>query len=429
MSTSAPARRRLDGLLPAPGPLRRYAFVTLVDSVGTGLFLTGSMLFFTRVVDLSVAQVGLGLSIAGLAALLAAVPLGTLGDRFGHRRVWIALTITEGLLYAAYPLIRSLPGFLVVVTALAMASVGGAPLRGAYLSSIAGPELRVRARAYNQAVHNVGWSLGALGAGVALQFDTRGAYLSLALANAISYLVVAGVLVTLPAAAPGGSVRPVAVPGGSVRPAAGLFAVFRDRPFLAVTVLNGLLMIYGAVLTVALPLWIVQHTDAPRWSVAAVFLLNTALAVLFQVRASRGAETVSGAARASRRAGVALLLACAVFAISGVVPATGALVVLAAGGVLLTIGELWHGAGSWGLSYGLAPEDRQGQYLGAWAMGTRIYDAVGPALVVALVLGLGATGWLLLGVVFVALGTALVPVSAWAQRRTAHVSAGSTSSR
>jgi len=419
MSTSAPVRRRLAGLLPTTGPLRRYAFVTLVDSVGTGLFLTGSTLFFTRVVGLSVAQVGLGLSIAGLAALLAAVPLGTLGDRFGHRRVWVALTVTEGLLYAAYPLIRSLPGFLLVVTLLAMANVGGAPLRGAYLSSIAGPELRVRAKAYNQAVYNVGWSLGALGAGVALQFDTRTAYAFLALANAASYLVAAGVLLTLPQV----------TPAGSGRSAAGLFAVFRDRPFLAVTVLNGLLMVYGAVLTVALPLWIVQRTDAPRWSVAGMFLLNTVLAVLLQVWASRGAETIGGAARVSRRAGVVLLLACAVFAVSGAVPAAGALVVLCLGGVLLTLGELWHGAGSWGLSYGLAPDDRQGQYLGAWAMGTRIYDAVGPVLVVALVLGLGPAGWLLLGGGFAALGVALVPVSAWAQRRMAQASAGSTSSR
>ena len=425
MSTSASVRRRLTGLLPTAGPLRRYAFVTLVDSVGTGLFLTGSTLFFTRVVGLSVAQVGFGLSIAGLAALLAAVPLGTLGDRFGHRRVWVALTITEGLLYAVYPLIRSLPGFLVVVTLLAMANVGGAPLRGAYLSSIAGPELRVRAKAYNQAVYNVGWSLGALGAGVALQFDTRAAYTFLALANAASYLVAAGVLVTLPATTPARSDRSA----GSDRSVAGLFAVLRDRPFLAVTVLNGLLMTYGAVLTVALPLWIIQRTDAPRWSVAAMFLLNTVLAVLLQVWASRGAETVSGAARVSRRAGVALLVACAVFAVSGAVPAVGALVVLALGGVLLTLGELWHGAGSWGLSYGLAPEDRQGQYLGAWAMGTRIYDAVGPLLVVALVLGLGPVGWLLLGVVFAALGVTLVPVSGWDQRRAAQVSAGSTSSR
>jgi MFS family permease len=413
----SPPRLRPSALLPPPGPLRRYAFVTLVDSTGTGAFLTGSTLFFTRVLGLSVGQVGLGLSIAGLAALLGSVPLGTLGDRFGHKRVWVALTIAEALFFAAYPLVGSFAGFLVVVTLLALASVGGSPLRGAYLSRIAGPEQRVRARAYNQAVSNVGISLGALGAGVALQVDTRTAYIVLVLANAVSYLAVAAVLLSLPAGDP--------VPR---RPETRLFPVFRDRPFLAVTVLNGLLMTYAAVLTVALPLWIVQRTHAPRWAVAGVFLLNTVIAVTLQVRASRGAETVRGAAVAARRAGLVLLVACAVFAVSGVPSSpAGALAVLAVAAVLFTLGEMLQSAGSWGLSYGLAPEDRQGQYLGAWSMGTRIYDAAGPLLVVGLVLGLGAVGWLVLGAFLATVAASMVPVSAWAQRRRPEASGGAPS--
>src|SRR5687767_14036973 len=152
----SPSRIRPGALLPPEGPLRRYAFVTQVGSLGTGAFLTGSTLFFTRVIGLSAAQVGLGLSIAGLAAMLGSVPLGTLGDRFGHKRVWVTLTVAEAALFGAYTLVGSFAGFVVVVTLLALASVGGSPLRGAYLSRIAGPEQRVRARAYNQAVFNVG---------------------------------------------------------------------------------------------------------------------------------------------------------------------------------------------------------------------------------------------------------------------------------
>lgn len=392
-------------LLPPAGPLRRYAVVTMVDSAGTGLFLTGSTLFFTRVVGLSVGQVGLGLSLAGLAALLGAVPLGSLGDRLGHRGVWVTLTLVEAMLFAAYPWVRSFPVFVVVVALVAMADVGASPIRSAYLSRIAGSQQRVRAKAYNQVISNVGFSLGALGAGVALHVDTRTAYVTLVLGNAISYAVAAGVLLTLP-----GGQQPAG--GGSGR----VFAVFRDRSFLVVAVLNGLLMIYGAVLTVALPLWVVQRTQAPRWSVAGVFLLNTVLVVGLQVRASRGAETVRGAARASRRAGVLLLLGCAVLSVSGAVGSRWALVAVGSGGALLTLGELLQSAGSWGLSYGLAPEARQGEYLGAFAMGSRSYDAVGPVLVVGLILGLGTAGWWLLGALFLGLGAALVPASGWAER-------------
>ncbi len=109
--------RRLTPLLPPAGPLRRYAVLSLVDSTGTGLFLAAGTLFFTRVAGLPAGLVGLGLSFAGLAAMLACIPAGSLGDKFGHRKVWAALTSVQALTYACYPLVRSFAAFVAVVTA------------------------------------------------------------------------------------------------------------------------------------------------------------------------------------------------------------------------------------------------------------------------------------------------------------------------
>ncbi len=81
----------------------------------------------------------------------SAVPLGSLGDRFGHRRVWVLLTVLQAAVFASYPLVRSFQVFVTLVILAAIAEVGTAPIRGAYLSRIAGPELRVRARAYSPA--------------------------------------------------------------------------------------------------------------------------------------------------------------------------------------------------------------------------------------------------------------------------------------
>ena len=106
---AAPAASRVRALLPPAGPLRRYSLVSLVDATGTGLFLTVSVLFFTRFAGLSAGSVALGLSVAGLAAMIGAVPLGSLGDRFGHRRVWVILTVVQGAVFAAYPLVRTFP--------------------------------------------------------------------------------------------------------------------------------------------------------------------------------------------------------------------------------------------------------------------------------------------------------------------------------
>ena len=406
--------------------MRRYAFVTLVDATGTGMFLTVSVLFFTRFVGLAAGSVALGLSLAGLAAMIGAVPLGLLGDRFGYKRVWVLVTAVQAVVYAAYPFVRTFSQFVALAVVASLAEVGGSPIRGAYLSRIAGQEQRVRARAYNQAVSSAGWAIGALGAGVALGVGTRAAYVSLVLADAASFAIAAVILLTLPTAprprsrpakpAPAGPEAAGAEPASRQAQAARPRSVLRDSRYLTVCVLNGLLMTYGAILTVGLPLWIVRRTHAPAWTVAGVFLVSTLLVVTLQVRASRGTDTVHGAARGVRKAGALLLAACLVFASTAALPAPGAIVVLGAGCVLLTLGEMVQQAAGWSLSYGLTPEDRQGEYLGAYAMGTRIYDSLGPILVTVMILGLGQLGWTLLGLLYLALALGLSAAARWAGR-------------
>ena len=392
------------------------------------MFLTVSVLFFTRFAGLAAGSVALGLSLAGLAAMIGAVPLGSLGDRFGHRRVWVLVTVVQAVVYAAYPFVRTFGEFVTLAAVASLAEVGGSPLRAGYLSRIAGQQ-RVRARAYNQAVSSAGWALGALAAGVALGVGTRAAYVSLVLADAASFAIAAVILLTLPAAPPA---RPLPAgpaddgPAGTAAAGSGSPSrqaraarprpVLRDLRYLTVCVLNGLLMTYGAILTVGLPLWIVRRTHAPAWTVAATFLASTLLVVTLQVRASRGTDTVHGAVRGVRRSGALLLAACLVLASTRALPAPAAIIVLGAGSVLLTLGEVLQQAGGWSLSYGLAPEDRQGEYLGAFAMGTRIYDSLGPILVTSLILGLGQLGWALLGLMYAGLALGLSAAAHWASR-------------
>lgn len=55
-------------LLRLAGPtilVRRLSAQSVLSAFGDGVFLTGSAVFFTQVVDLSAAQVGLGLSSRG----------------------------------------------------------------------------------------------------------------------------------------------------------------------------------------------------------------------------------------------------------------------------------------------------------------------------------------------------------------------------
>ncbi len=176
------------------------------------------------------------------------------------------------------------------------------------------------------------------------------------------------------------------------------------------TALTGLLSLHKPVLTVALPLWVAQRTDAPRTLVSVLLVVNTVLTVLLQVPLSRGADGLVGGVRTIRRSGVALALACVLLGLASGRSSGWAAGLLVAGAVVLTVGELWQSAGGWGLSYDLAPTDRYGQYQGVYALGNGIRDTFGPATVTALALVVGLPGWLLLAAGFAVVGLAMAPL-------------------
>ena len=71
--------------MPNTGPQRVLAASNFVHTVGSGLYLTAGVLYFTQAVHLPAHQVGLGLGIAGLVALALGVAVGHLADRTGRR--------------------------------------------------------------------------------------------------------------------------------------------------------------------------------------------------------------------------------------------------------------------------------------------------------------------------------------------------------
>src|SRR5690606_32253775 len=135
-----------------------------------------------------------------------------------------------------------------------------------------------------------------------------------------------------------------------------------------------------------------QYTSAPPFFFTVLLLVNTATVILFQVRASRGAEDVAGGVRAWRRAGLALALCCVIFALAkgqGVWLAGGILVL---GALAHVLGEMWHSAGAWSLSYGLARDNAQGQYQGLFETSTQLGAMVAPLAITGALAALGYVG-------------------------------------
>jgi dipeptide/tripeptide permease len=206
-------------------------------------------------------------------------------------------------------------------------------------------------------------------------------------------------------------VRPLPAPAGRRS-----WIALRDRPYVAITSLNGVMYVHGMVLTYALPLWIVEHTTAPRWMVSSLVVLNTALVVVAQVRASRGVDNAVAAGRAMRRAGVAFFIGVGLMGLATGVSRPLAVAFLFVGVAIYTAGEIWQSAGSSELMYGMAPPALQGQYVGVFTLGQGTANAVAPAIVGLACLGLGRLGWLLVATALLLAGLAAPLVVGWARR-------------
>jgi MFS family permease len=387
---------------PKSGPERRLAASWLIKTIGSGLYLPSSALYFTRVVGLSAQDVGYGLAVAGLVSLAAAVPLGSLSDRFGALRVYPILLTLQCLAMAALSTVRSYVLFVLVITVFTALEQGSNAARGALVANVGEGAERIRLRARLRVVTNIGISIGAGLASLVLQINTPAAYSALLLITALTYPAAALPLRRLPPDPPAPP-----IPSGTTPEPATTHSVFTDRRYIAMTALATVLTLQAQVLSFAVPLWITGHTKAPRLLVAIVVILNTALVILFQTRAARGTEDTQRAARLCRRSGLALLAACAVIAPSGRLTAPGATLLLLAFAVLLTLGELWFSAGTFSLSFNLAPDSAHGRYQGFFSLAKGISAAAAPVLLSALCLSSTGTGWLWLGLLFAAAGAAM----------------------
>ncbi len=388
--------------LPEPGPLRTLTKATLANTLGNGLYYTVEVLFFVRSVGIPIHRVAFGLGVAAVFGLLVSIPAGHLSDRRDPRFVVATSAAGLGVVTATFTLVHSfIPFLLLNVVAGALSGASGAS-RAVLMGRLGEGEGRVQTLAYQRAVTNLGMSVGIALSGVGLALDTRTAYVVMVLGNALTFVVAAGFILRLPSMPP----RPVEAGRGR----APMTVVLRDGRYLAAAVLNGLFSVHFVIQSVALPLWVVEDTHAPRWWVSVLLVVNTVLVITLQVRASRGSGDVVRAARVYRRAGLLVALACALYALAHGLGTVVASAVLVLAMIAHTLGEVLGSGAAWGVGYGLAREDLMGQYQGAYSLGRSVSGIVGPSLVTALAIGLGREGWLILAGGFVVLGSAFTPL-------------------
>ena len=394
-----------------PSPLAgRLAVQSLLFALGEGTFMTGSAVFFTQIVGLSAAQVGLGLTIAGAAAFLSALPMGKLVDRFGPKRMWAVSATGQAAMFAVWPFITDFKGYVLMAVGMeVIGSLGGAA-HGAYTIDVLAADERVRSRAYMYSALNVGFTLGSLLGGIALAFHSNTILHSLPWFTAAVFLVNAVAISRLPRASHDDRTaeeRKVKVPGPGP---------LRNVGWLLTTFFGGVFWTNQVLLNIVIPLWLVEETDAPRVLLAFLFGTNTVMCIFLPMVTSRGVHDVPTALKAIRISSTFFVVSCVITLATHDTVGWTTIALVWLGHVTVTGAELYLSAASWAFEAELMDPRQRGAYQGAAELSSTLGRVWAPALYTFLAMNWGASGWLVIAGIVVLATLAVHPSTRMARR-------------
>jgi MFS family permease len=387
-------------------PVGTVYLATLVMSIGKGAWFTAWVMFLTRSVGLSPAQFGIGVTAAGVVGLFVGAPFGYLADRIGAREMIVVLGIVQGLALFSFAFLDDFLAIMVSTCVLTAGERSTPGIRIALLSGLTAGRERLTAIATTHVMTQAGIAVGAIGGAVVLVLDARPGYLGLVtFCGAVSALA-ALLLLRVPHV---DSLRDKKVKRGVL--------VLRDRPFLLLAFLNGLLALNWGMLQPGISLWVEAHTAAPLWLMGPIMGGNAVVFVLFMNRVNRSGSTVTGAARLGLRSGIVLAVSCLIFAATYHGSGLWVQVVLLAAAAVHVVGEMFFVGSGYGVSVGLTPDDAHGEYQGVFLSGQTAAMMLAPGIMTALLVGMGIGGWLVLAALYLVGGLGTVAVSAWAVRQ------------
>ena len=351
---------------PSVGEHRRFVTAIVADTVGSGLFMPITLLYFLAMTDLSLVQIGSALSLSAILTMPGAFVIGSLVDRFGPRRMMLIGNLVQAVGMLAYLWADSLLAVALWTTLLNLGRQSFWGSFGNVVTAISAPGERELWFGFLQAVRNLGYSIGGVLAGVALQIGTDIAYQTVVVVNAITFVVAFVLLLDVP---------DHRVAHADDAPLEGWGVVLRDRAYLRLVV-GQLGFVAGMmVLNFALPVYVAETIDLPGWVVGAIFTVNTALVGLGQGLVVR---RMAGQVRARMMglAQVVFVASYALFVVAGWLPVWLAVVVMLVGVTVYTLGELAGGPVLSATAAEAAPDHLRGRYLGlfqlSWALGGAI---------------------------------------------------------
>lgn len=335
------------------------AIATFINRAGT-MVLPFMTIYLTRQLHFTIGRAGFILTLYGLGAFFTAPVAGRLCDRFGPVLIMKVSLFSSALLMLLFPTATTFPRVIVFTMLLAFTVEMFRPANMATISAVVeGPMLKP-AFAVQRAAINLGMSIGPAVAG----FLATVSFLWLFLVDGITSIVAGIVLIfTLPA------IVAIKKKPDPEAPAAG--SAFRDRRlllFLAAVIPIGIVFFQHMS---AMPLFMVENLHLSPAVYGLMFTINTGLIVFLEVPLNHA--TTHWSHRFSLVIGTILCAAgfgLLVFA-TNVVAVMATVVVWTFGEMILFPSMSAHVAD-------IAPEHKQGRYMGFYMMAFSLAFMVGP---------------------------------------------------
>jgi MFS family permease len=377
-----------------------------IDSVGSGMFLPFSALFFLATTHLSLTSIGLGLSIGAVVRIPATIGAGPLSDRVGPRAAVAMSQLLQAAGFVGYLFVNSFWSLVATTAAIQVGNsifwVAFAPL----IFAVAAEGEREHWFALATALRTAGLAAGALIAGATVAVGGRDGYLGVAAANAASF-VLAALLSgrtglsgrsdlsgrtrladrTRPDASAPGRAEPEAGPGSSWKP------LLRDYPFLGFVGVNVGITFLALAVPFALPVFVVTILHLPRWAPGAALALN---AILVAVATPAVMSVISGR---PRRQVLMISQACAigafaVFLLVRLLPAGAAIALVLVGIVPMAVCEVMQASVVPAVVTESATPRTVGRYTSAYQVTFSIGDIIVPVIMTTALRAGAAALWL-----------------------------------
>jgi MFS family permease len=383
---------------PARGAWRHHRpmlLAAVVDTFGEGVFMPLSFLFFLVTTHLGTAEIGLGITVATVAAFPAGFAVGSVVDRVGARRLVMLNNVLSAVGYVGYLFSHNLATLIVSVLFVAVADKIFGTAWPTYVAESANAEESGsldRLFAVVSAFRN-----GSLGAGFLCGCSILAFGLHPATVRAIALVNIASSLTT--AVILHGDRhrhRRRAVGADAKRSErSGWRALGADRPYLLLIASQAALSCAWIVPMVALPVYTVTVLHLPAWLPSALLGVNFLLIMVLQTRVT---DAVAGRPRTAT-VGVAALSLIGAFAALALAHETSkamAYVLTVAGILLFVLGEMLWGPTSNALAASAAPPEYRGRYMAAFQLTFSVQSMLGPALVGTLIAAHSSWLWLIL---------------------------------